>query len=385
MSYSNKFVLTVIALTICLSGVMVNAQSQSIDFSERVGRFPSKDEESTCEVYLNDKTGDIVFSLTNRHYQRIPIDLVQYCSTKLYNEVGGNFKGVFFASTYIPSDGDWPSFLMIGCRGRGDIMFSSAPLIKTPNRKIVFYQGESFSKSEKFWQLTVWRKYRLVERMQDDPKSVYDIVMSLVLTCDSQKYIFWPKFPFDQILLRKMLTLEKKYQQDQEKADDRKKEVVPYVFQLRFDAKMGDVKASIATSPNEEIIVTVDLNTVFGSDPDPAYFTQRFYLTPDEEPMPPSEPSESRVLNLEQNETVAKTCKIWELAIWSQVVEHLKSRRNERVDMYFPFEAEVVHYASDTFRRHEKELKRETISSSEQIQIDYRTMIQMEKLREASQ
>ncbi len=162
---------------------------------------------------------------------------------------------------------------------------------------------------------------------------------------------------------------------------------------LTFDRKTGLLTTTLfhdVPDASTASAVRVNLDKSFGYKEDQrnflASFTAKSPKTEEiksEEIITPPEPGENRIFDLEDNESVGKDSKIWEIAIWPQLVEAMKANRAEKFTICYPVHVELIGKFEGV------PLNEEGVSivpheETAELTIDYRTMIQMEKLREAS-
>ena len=358
-------------------------------------KFIGDSEKHLITSVSTDDAGNIIFSVENTGKRDLTLDLMRYFYTKVFNETKAGTAFIFgFSLLRYNSNGhnDWMAQFddfpekyqyMIT-----SMNMSSAPRITTPCRHISLYTGERFAKHEKIWELPIWEV--LVSSIQKYKSNTFKICFILDIDLSGKQVYSSPEYTVDQTTLRRLQNLERTAQRQEGKVSD-KKEVDPFRATLSFSPKTGDLEIAITSSSNLYAKVSVDLNQIFGSKEHPDLFLKRFTATSQNGvftalELPSIEKTaEYRTLHLEQNETISKRCKIWDIAVWSEILAVSRSDRIRKFELTFPVVVETIDYTPNEFLNHAEEIKREKITVSVTLTIDYRTMLQMEKLREASQ
>ena len=355
----------------------------------------SNPEKHLITAITTDDVGNIVLSVENTGKRDLTINLIRYFPTKLYNETGAGAAFIFCFSArrddsngnniWMSQDYDIPDRfwdMMPIMRASGD------PHTTTPCRHLSLYTGESFSKHERIWELPIWEA--LVSSVQNNKKDISKIGFSLDIDLSGKEIYSLPEYTVDQITLRRLQNLERAAQRQESKAIPETASD-PFRVTLTLSPKTGDLKAAICSSGNLYAKVSVDLDRIFGSKEYPDIFLKRFtaksqngILTVLELPSI-EETAEYRTLHLEQNETIAKRCKIWDIAVWSEILAASRSDRTRKFELTFPVEVETIDYTPSEYLNHHKETKREKVTTSATLTLDYATVIRMEKLQEASE
>ena len=250
------------------------------------------------------------------------------------------------------------------------------------HRFVDLHEGETVSRKWKINSLHNWDKIR--DYLKQYPDKV-DITKSVLVLKEGQIEYMLKRCPIDYSSIRGA---------ERRSATSRSPSVSIRNSSLTLDPKTGDLTVTLfheVPDPSTASSVRVNLDESFGYKEDKrnffAAFTAKSPKTDEikaEQDFPSSEPGEFRIFDLEDNESVGKECKIWEISIWPQLVESLQANRAERFTLRYPVRVELLG-VFDGVPLNEEGFSIVPHEEVAELTIDYRTMIQVEKLREASQ
>jgi len=241
---------------------------------------------------------------------------------------------------------------------------------------------EFFSKSDFVWNIKIWNDlYTAMRELPDIP-----FVLSgppVVLKHEDTFLLTSPKFELDLKTLNRLRILQA---QTEKKEASKSSGPVPPSIDVTFilDPQTGILKLSVG-SPGEYVRVHLDI--LFGES-----FAERFIAQPktgealavESIDIVPQEPDQHRTVDLGAGERVGKSLPIWELAIWPQLVEALKVNRGEKFTIRYPVRVELLG-VFDGVPLNDEGYSIVPYEEIAELTIDYRTMVQMEKRREASE
>ncbi len=262
-------------------------------------------------------------------------------------------------------------------------------------RNLLLFRNEFLCKSAPIWKFTFWDKEGFSENSTKHLE--YNVTSSIRTTETDGTGKASPLIINSSTVLLKrqigsLLALQRKAAQDENEA------VVPFPMipakpsaRLLLDKSTGHITITISNEANiqefhEVCPVRMNVGAHFGNSQQEDVFFSRFYASSNTHKI--DAPSiqfseEDRIFDLDGNESVGKECKIWELAIWPQLVDAMKANRSEKFTIRYPVCVELIG-KFDNVPLNEEGFSIVPHEETAELTIDYRTMIQMEKLREAS-
>ncbi len=271
-------------------------------------------------------------------------------------------------------------------------------------RNLLLFRNEFFCKSAPIWKFSFWGMELFPEKNTKKKNLEYNITSSIRTTVIDGTGNASPSFlisstGFSKRQIDALYSLHRKaIQAENEKF---KTVVVPtpsipakLSVRLVLDKSTGDLSISISNEANiqdfhEVCPVRMNVGDHFGSCEQENVFFSRFYASSslqkvDTEIIHFSENEGERIFDLDGNETIGKECKIWEIAIWSRLVEAIKANRAEKFTIRYPVQVELIGKLDDVPLNEDgfSIVPHEEVA---EMTIDYRTMLQMEKLRAAAE
>lgn len=245
--------------------------------------------------------------------------------------------------------------------------FGGVPSPKKKFRFVELENNETFYKEYYIWDfIENWDV--LCKILSEHRKIKLEISKSIGITIDKKPFRQRGKLIIDYQFVQKMERLRKNRKTSIEKSD-----ALPFQTKFEFDDKNGEFAVYFFNRGKEDVLINLD--ELYGD------FENRFTLKSktigdDFSPMDDTdgfnrEKNESgkyRKVTLENGECVSRKIKIWDMSIWDELCRTIEDNRSKKYDIVYEIEMET----------NDKPIK-----DSLALEMDYRKITRLQKLREA--
>lgn len=314
---------------------------------------------------LNEKTGLAEFKIKATSEKHLKMNV---------NNITSYDKDVDFAWTW-PSEKSWHELRDSEPRTIMAIpfapMFSGGIAQEIKDRTLVLHKDEFISREFFIWDVYDWEPlYEFAKNKNDVPATVLSKIIEIEVEGSGEIKDF-VKFRLDKETLKKMERLrkaqDKSIQKDDARAAFPENDETGTLFRSNFelDVKTGDLTISLKCIDKNQ--VDIDLDNLLGNMENRIIAGSKNSGTKIQSNND-STFDEMRILVLKPNESIGKTIKLWNISIWDELCEELTRNKSQKY---------VLEY------QHGEITGGVPIQESVKLEIDYRTMVKLEKLREA--
>ena len=344
------------------------------------------------ELTLDPKTGELILEIQCLSERPIEVELEAFSNKTNILLWGERFD----VRHMIISRGDAYSQLASAINHAGSNIINAVPYgvrasrLSRAQRDILLtlFEGESFAKSVKIWDLPIWSKLHETLRTHRNLTFLIEGSSFTKVRIDGSIRKMLADLEVDFRTVSMMKSLHERLKRTQRPDSENKQP--PVIIDLNLLQENGDLVLSIRSASEQDVRVNLDVNFTdlqkrFGTnitnlesaDQHADHLENIRSINTEGAP-------QNREVDLEKNEILRKKLKIWDLSVWPQLVETLKAERSRKYIISYSVQVELIG-EFDGVSLNEDGYSIVPYEETAALSIDYRTMIQMEKLREASQ